>query len=112
MQFLKILFWCLIAFIAALFTIGNWTTVPVRVGGGLIAETNLPLLLLIVFLIGFLPTLLYQQATKWRLRQRLAATERALSEIRLAAGPPATSAMAPPLSPAGVPIPPVGEPRP
>lgn len=97
MQFLKILFWCLIAFIAALFTVGNWTTVPIRVGGGLIAETNLPLLLLVVFLIGFLPTLLYHQASKWRLRQRLAATERALADMRLVANPPATSSMAPPL---------------
>ena len=112
MQFLKILFWCLIAFIAALFTIGNWTTVPVRVGGGLIAETNLPLLLLAVFLIGFLPTLLYHQATKWRLRQRLTATERALADMRLIATPPATSTMAPPQPSSAMPIPAKSEPEP
>nr|MDQ2762461.1 hypothetical protein [Pseudomonadota bacterium] len=59
MQFLKILFWCLLAFLAAIFTIGNWTNVQVKLWGGLIAEVNLPLLLLVVFLLGLLPTMLY-----------------------------------------------------
>ncbi len=34
MQFLKMLFWCLLAFLAAAFTLGNWTTVPIRLVGG------------------------------------------------------------------------------
>lgn len=82
MQFLKILFWCLLAFIAAVFTIGNWTTVPIKLWGGLVADVNLPLLLLVTFLIGFLPTLLYNHAIRWRLRQRLATSERTIAELR------------------------------
>ncbi|WP_375382217.1 lipopolysaccharide assembly protein LapA domain-containing protein [uncultured Sphingomonas sp.] len=82
MQFLKILFWCLLAFLAAVFTLGNWISVPIRLWGGMIAETNLPLLLLIVFLVGLLPTLIVQHVHRWRLRQRLAAVERQLADLR------------------------------
>jgi len=81
-QFLKILFWCLLAFAAALFTYGNWNAVPIHLWGGLIADVNLPLLLLVTFLIGFIPTHLYHLAIRWRLRQRLATTERQLADAR------------------------------
>lgn len=82
MQFLKILFWCLLAFVAAVFTFGNWTTVSIQLFGGLVMEINLPLLLLATFLLGFLPTLGYQHLIRWRLRSRLAAAERALETER------------------------------
>ncbi len=90
MQFLKIQFWCMLAFVAALFTYGNWTSVPIRLWGGMIAETNLPALLLFTFLVGFLPTFLYQHAVRWRLRQRLTTAERTIGELRVAAMAPAT----------------------
>jgi putative membrane protein len=82
MQFLKILFWCLLAFVAALFTFGNWNTVSIQLFGGLVMEVNLPLLLLVTFLLGLLPTLAWQSVVRWRLRQRLAAAERALETER------------------------------
>ncbi|MFW2852228.1 lipopolysaccharide assembly protein LapA domain-containing protein [Sphingomonas sp. TX0543] len=82
MQFLKILFWCLIAFVAAVFTVGNWKWVTIQIFGNLVAEVNLPVLLLATFLIGFLPTLLYQRAMRWRLRLRLTNAERALADLR------------------------------
>lgn len=82
MQFLKILFWTLIAFAAALFTFGNWKWVPISLFGNLVAEVNLPVLLLITFLAGLLPTFLYQRAVRWRLRQRLVAAERTIADLR------------------------------
>ena len=82
MQFLKILFWCLLAFIAAVFTISNWNAVQIQLCGGLIADVNLPLLLLVTFLIGFVPTMLYNHAIRWRLRQRLSTCERELLDLR------------------------------
>ena len=85
MQFLKILFWCLLAFLAALFTIANWTSIPVHLPGDLVADINLPFLLLVTFLLGLLPTLGWQAARRWRLRQRLTACERVLAETRAAA---------------------------
>lgn len=93
MQFLKILFWCLLAFVAALFTYGNWFSVPIRLWGGLVAETNLPALLLFTFLLGLLPTLAWHQAVRWRLRQRLATAERTVAELRSVPATPAPPAL-------------------
>lgn len=89
MQFLKLLFWCLLAFLAALFTYGNWNTIPIHLWSGLIADVNLPLLLLVTLLIGFLPAQIYHRTVRWRLRQRLAATERALATERIPLAAPA-----------------------
>lgn len=103
MQFLKILFWCLLAFIAAVFTFGNWTTVSIQLFGGLVMEINLPLLLLLTFLLGFVPTLVYQHVVRWRLRQRLSTAERALARTRSiidAASPEPAPPAAPAPSPA------------
>jgi putative membrane protein len=87
MQFLKVLFWCLLAFVAAIFTIGNWATVPIHLWAGLIADVNLPLLLLVTFLVGLLPTMLYYSTIRWRLRNRLSTHERAINDLRGALAP-------------------------
>ena len=87
MQFLKILFWCLLAFVAAVFTVGNWTTVPIKLWGGLVAEVNLPLLLFVTFLLGLVPTMIYYHAVRWRLRNRLATSERTVTDLRGALAP-------------------------
>lgn len=103
MQFLKILFWCLLAFVAAVFTFGNWTTVSIQLFGGLVAEVNLPLLLLATFLLGMVPTFVYQRWVRFRLRQRLQSVERALETERALAAtpppPPAPVSPPPPVAP-------------
>ena len=76
MRFLQTLFWCLLAFVAALFTYGNWFSVPLRLWSGLIADVNLPFLLLLTFLAGFVPAILWGHTVRWRLRQRLSQAER------------------------------------
>ena len=93
MQFLKILFWCLLAFIAAIFTLGNWTSVTIHLWGGMEALINLPLLLLLTFLAGLVPTIAWHSTLRWRLRNRLATAERTLSDMRIAMAPPPTSAL-------------------
>lgn len=108
MQFLKTLFWFLLAVTVAVFSIGNWTTVPIKLWAGLIAEVNLPLLLVLTFLAGLFPVLLYHHAVKWRLRQKLTTAERALAELRIAAAaPPPSSAtdLAPTRLPDAPPLP-------
>ena len=90
MQFLKYLFWCLLAFLAAVFTFGNWYSVEVHLWGGLIALVNLPFLLLVTFLAGLLPMLAYHLTARWRLRQRLLTSERTVETLRFAALPPPT----------------------
>lgn len=106
MQFLKTLFWFLLAVIGAVFAIGNWTTVPIRLWAGLVADVNLPLLLLLTFLAGLLPTLLFHHAVKWRLKQKLATSERAAADLR---GLAMTAAPVPALDADG-PIPPAAMP--
>ena len=96
MQFLKTLFWALLAGIVVAFTLNNMIRVPLKLWGTLYADVNLPLLLLFMFLIGFVPPALALYATRWRMRQRLAAAERAVADLRnLHAAPvPAAAPMA------------------
>jgi putative membrane protein len=76
MRFLSTLFWALVAAIAALFSWVNWTPVGLRLWDTLELDIQLPLLLLIVFLLGFLPTWLVMRARVWSFRRRLEALER------------------------------------
>ncbi len=102
MQFLKTLFWVLIAVAAVVFAMYNWVAVPLALWGGLALEVKLPLLLLVAFLLGLLPMLVVHRTTRWRLRRRLDAAERSLAEREAAAAglgaPPAPpSSLASPL---------------
>jgi uncharacterized integral membrane protein len=76
MQFLKTLFWVLIAVVVALFASRNWSDVTLNLWNDIQADIKLPVLLLIVFLIGFLPTWLVLRARIWSLRRRIDAMER------------------------------------
>ena len=84
MQFLKTVFWVLVAVIVALFSFRNWSDVTLNLWGDIQADIKLPVLLLIVFLIGFLPTWLIMRARIWSQRRRIDAMER----NRLASLPP------------------------
>ena len=105
MQFLKTLFWFLLAVSVAVFSIGNWTTVPINLWAGLIAEVNLPLLLVLTFLAGLFPVLLFHHAVKWRMSQKLSTAERAVADLRAAAQAPLPPAPTPLATPDGPIIP-------
>jgi len=76
MRFLSTLFWVLLAVLLALFARGNWTDVELNLWNDLVVAIKLPLLALIVFLIGWLPTWLMMRARIWGLNRRLEALER------------------------------------
>lgn len=82
MQFLKALFWFLILGLIAAFAVTNWHPVEIQLWSSLVADVNLPFLLLIVFLIGFLPMVVIYHTTRWRSRQRIAMLERTVEELR------------------------------
>jgi uncharacterized integral membrane protein len=84
MQFLKTLFWVLIAVIVVLFGTRNWSDVTLNLWGDIQADIKLPILLLIVFLVGFVPTWSIMRARIWSHRRRIDAMER----NRLASLPP------------------------
>ncbi|HSX55253.1 MAG TPA: LapA family protein [Sphingomonas sp.] len=98
MQFLKALFWFLILGLVAAFAVTNWHPVEIQLWSSLVADVNLPFLLFIVFLAGFLPMLVLYHTVRWRSRQRIAMLERTVEEMRAVhAAAPATPAM--PISP-------------
>ncbi|MDB5671846.1 MAG: hypothetical protein JWO25_2805 [Alphaproteobacteria bacterium] len=76
MQFLKTLFWVVVAIVVVLFSKANWFSVSVRLWGGLEADVKVPVILFIGFLIGFLPTFLIHRARLWSLRRRMEPLER------------------------------------
>lgn len=70
MQFLKTLFWVILAVIAVLFGVTNWHPVTIELWGGLEADVKLPLLVLVAFLLGFLPIFIIYRARLWSLTRR------------------------------------------
>ncbi|HEX8365925.1 MAG TPA: LapA family protein [Allosphingosinicella sp.] len=71
MQFLKTLFWVVLAIVLVLFANANWTQVTINLWGGLQMDVKLPVLVVAAFLIGFLPTLLVYRSRVWGLKRRL-----------------------------------------
>jgi uncharacterized integral membrane protein len=97
MQFLKILFWIVLTVLVVLFADANWRSVEVRLWGGLIADAKLPILLFVVFLLGFLPTMIVYRTKLWALRRRLEPLERNSTPVpAVPAAPPAATPVAAP----------------
>ena len=76
MQFLKTLFWVLLAVIVVLFATRNWFDVTLNLWGDIQVDIKAPVLLAIMFLLGFLPTFLIDRARLWTLKRRIEAHER------------------------------------
>lgn len=87
MQFLKTLFWVLVAVIVTFFAYRNWTPVTLNLWGDIQADIKIPILLLIVFLLGFLPTWLLMRTRIWSHRRKVDALER--SRVSTTAAAPA-----------------------
>jgi uncharacterized integral membrane protein len=85
MQFLKILFGIALGFVLGLWAWINWKPVTIQLWGGLAADVNLPFLILIVFLLGFLPTFLLLRARVWSMRRKLENAERNVVMAQMAA---------------------------
>ena len=76
MHLLRTIFWVLLAVVVALFTVRNWTPVTLNLWDDIQADIKMPVLLLIFFLIGFLPTWLWMRTRLWTCRRRVDALER------------------------------------
>ena len=115
MQFLKGLIWFLVAVLVVAFVFGNWEEpAKVHLWNDLVADVKLPILVLVCFLAGFVPMLVYHHTVRWRLKQRLTAAERSLEMVRQTvaaptpAGSPAAPAPAPPTAADAPPLMPPG----
>ncbi len=91
MQFLKTLFWVVLAVILVIFAANNWTPVSVLIWPDVRADTKLPVLVIGPFLLGFLPTYLIYRTSLWRLRKRIRSLEQAAQQPVFVPEPPAAA---------------------
>ena len=90
MNFLRTLFWVVVAVSLAIFATRNWNNVTLNLWGSIQADIKLPFLLFVVFLIGFLPPYFIMRGRVWGLRRKLALAER--PPVQPVAATPDTSA--------------------
>ena len=76
MQFLRTLFWVLLAVFVALFASRNWSIVTLNLWGDIQVDIKIPVLMALMFLLGFLPTFILYRARLWSVRRRLEAENR------------------------------------
>jgi lipopolysaccharide assembly protein A len=82
MQFLRTVFWVVLAVVGVIFSFNNWQIVSIKLWGDIIVDTPLPILVLVVFMLGLVPTLILHRATRWNLNRKLEVANRNLSETR------------------------------
>lgn len=76
MKFLRTLFWVVVAVSLVIFSSRNWGDVTLNLWGNIQADVKLPFLLLVIFLLGFLPPYLLMRSRLWNMKRRLAVAER------------------------------------
>ena len=76
MRFLSTLFWVLLAVVVVLFASRNWNDVTLNLWGDIEADIKIPILVLIVFFLGFLPPWIMMRARLWSHRRRIEMLER------------------------------------
>lgn len=77
MQFLKTLFWIVLAVMLAILASNNWRDVTLDLWGGLQVDIKVPVLLLAMVLAGFIPTWLVMRGKLWRVTRNYTADGRA-----------------------------------
>ena len=92
MQFLRTIFWVILAVVVAYFAWANPQTAQVNLWGGIAWFPPMWFALLAAFLLGLLPVLVLHRATRWSLRRRLDTANRALAESQTATAPVTTLA--------------------
>jgi len=85
MHFLRALFWVAIGGFIVLLAARNWHDVTLNLWGDIQADIKVPVLMALLFLIGWFPLFLIYRARVWRLRQRLDSFERQQLTARTAA---------------------------
>ena len=75
MQVIWTIIWVLILFGVLLFSFFNWNPVEVTIWDNLVLETKVPALVIISFLLGFLPTWLISRGVIWSLNRKIRSLE-------------------------------------
>ena len=103
MKILRTMAAVLMAFALLVFSLYNWQPVELMLWHNLVLETKVPVLVVLAFLIGFLPLLLYHSSIKWSLKRRIKSLENSMKmsvagQAREPMFPPAAPPPAPPSS--------------
>lgn len=88
MRFLKALIWVTIIVGLIVFASNNWAPVSVSLWGGLRLDTKLPALVIIAFLLGFLPLYILHRTQVWRMKRRILTLEGNQRTMTFAPPPP------------------------
>lgn len=83
MQFLKTLFWVLVAAVLTVFAFNNWDPVTVNLWQELRLQTWLPVLVIGAFVVGVLLIWLPHRAQRWGWKRKADAAERTLADERV-----------------------------
>lgn len=83
MQFLKTLFWVVVAVLVFFLASRNWHDVTLNLWGDIQLDIKLPVLIGLTFLLGWLPTYLIHRARLWRAKSRLDSFERQQAAARM-----------------------------
>ncbi len=75
MNFLKTLFWVILIVGLTVFAINNWVPVSVKLWGGMLLDTKLPMLVIVSFVVGFFPLWLWHRIIHWRMKRRIVSLE-------------------------------------
>lgn len=93
MQIVRTVVWVLLLVALLIFSIANWgPVVTVRIWEGLVVDTKIPAIVVISFLIGFVPMWIYERAHSWRLKRRIHSLEVNLQTLQAGQAPAAGEA--------------------
>jgi lipopolysaccharide assembly protein A len=82
MSTFRTLIWIALSIILVIFSMANWERVTITIWPGQSADTKLPVLIMLSFLLGLLPMWIAQRAARWSLKRRLDNSERQLADLR------------------------------
>jgi lipopolysaccharide assembly protein A len=75
MIFLKTLLWVALIIAVVVFAVNNWVPVSLKLWGGLLLDTKLPMLVIVSFIAGFFPLWIWHRGIRWRLKRRILSLE-------------------------------------
>ena len=83
MRILRTIIWIIALFGFLIFAIYNWQPVELTLWQNLVLETKLPVLVVLAFLIGFVPMWALHRSVTWGLNRRIRALENSLKQAAL-----------------------------
>ena len=100
MQIVRTIVWVLLLVALLIFSVANWEpAVTVRIWENLVVETKIPAIVIVSFLVGFVPMWLIQRGTKWHYRRRITSLENAVRSASEMPAPAAAPAYPEPAAP-------------